>query len=394
MTRRAADDLGGDLRVLELGGGWFTEKAGGLERVFSGLLEHLPSVGVDAHGLVVGSEAVGHASRGRAQGFARADAPLPVRWFGARNAVREHFRHTPTDLVSAHFALYAFPVLDLVRGYPLVVHFHGPWALESAAEASSGLGVRLKRGLEQAVYRRTARFIVLSEAFKIVLQDVYGVPSALIDVVPGGVDTAAYATGLSVAEARAALRWPTDRRVLLTVRRLVKRQGLENLVAAVGRLRRAHPDLLLLIAGTGPLRPVLEEQIAALGLAAHVRLLGFVPDDQLALTYAAADLSVVPTVAHEGFGLITVESLAAGTPVLVTPVGGLPEVVAGLSPELVFAGSDLPSLVAGLDGALTGALPLPDRAACSRYAQENYDYRAVARRTRAVYERTLAERSR
>ena len=67
---------------------------------------------------------------------------------------------------------------------------------------------------------------------------------------------------------------------------------------------------------------------------------------QLPLAYRAADLTVVPTVALEGFGLIAVESLAAGTPVLVTPVGGLPEVVAALSPALVLAA--------------TGSAPLAD----------------------------------
>ena len=89
----------------------------------------------------------------------------------------------------------------------------------------------------------------------------------------------------------------------------------------------------------------------------------------------------MPTVAHEGFGLITVESLAAGTPVLVTPVGGLPEVVAGLSPDLILRGSEVPDLVAGLDGALSGTLTLPSREACQQYAQEGFDYRTVAERT-------------
>ena len=383
------------INVLELGGGWFTEKAGGLERVFSGLLEHLPAFAVDADGLVVGTEAVEQSSGGRARSFARADAPLPVRWFGARNAVRERLRHAPTDLVAAHFAFYAFPVLDLVRGYPLVVHFHGPWALESAAETASQpgvrLGVELKQRLEKIVYRRATRFIVLSRAFKTVLHEAYDVPEAHIEIVPGGVDTAAYATGLSAREARVVLGWPADRRVLLSVRRLVHRQGLENLIAATAELRRVYPDVLLFIAGTGPLKEGLEAQIAALELGEHVKLLGFVPDDKLALTYTAADLTVVPTVAHEGFGLITVESLAAGTPVLVTPVGGLPEVVAGLSPDLILPGSDRANLTQGLAAALSGVLRLPDRAACRQYARENYDYRTVAERTQAVYRRVLAE---
>ncbi len=384
-----------EIRVIELGTGWFAEKPGGLERVFYGLLTHLGAFGVRARGLVVGSAAVEKLSDGRARGFAPADAPLLVRWLRLRRALRAQLTKSPADLISAHFALYAFPVLDIIRHVPLVVHFHGSWALESEVEASRGLAsrlsVRLKWTVERLVYRRAARFIVLSQAFKTVLHETYKVPEARIDIIPGGIDTAAYATGLSVAEARAALGWPMDRKVILAVRRLVKRQGLENLIAAVAELRAEHPDVLVYIAGTGPLKETLEAQVKASGLSGHVRLLGFVPDDKLALTYAAADFSVVPTVAHEGFGLITVESLAAGTPVLVTPVGGLPEVVVGLSKDLILTGSDRQSLVAGIGKVLSGSLTLPSRAACQRYAQAGFDYRTVAARTSEVYQEVVAE---
>jgi glycosyltransferase involved in cell wall biosynthesis len=108
-------------------------------------------------------------------------------------------------------------------------------------------------------------------------------------------------------------------------------------------VRRIHPEVLLLIAGKGPLHDALSARIEDLGLQRHVRLLGYVPDADLALAYRAADLSVVPTVALEGFGLITVESLAAGTPVLVTPVGGLPETVQALAPNLILPAATDPS---------------------------------------------------
>ena len=66
---------------------------------------------------------------------------------------------------------------------------------------------------------------------------------------------------------------------------------------------------------------------------------------------------MVPTVALEGFGLITVESLSAGTPVLVTPVGGLPEAVAGLSQDLVLPSTGANAIADGIDGALSGRHP-------------------------------------
>jgi glycosyltransferase involved in cell wall biosynthesis len=125
--------------------------------------------------------------------------------------------------------------------------------------------------------------------------------------------------------------------------------------------------------------------VRALGLEQHVRFTGFVPEDVLPLLYRAADLSVVPTVALEGFGLTTLESLAAGTPVLVTPIGGLPEAVCGLSPDLVLDGSGSGPLADGLTAALRGTVCLPDADACRAHVRAHHDWPVVAARVRDVY---------
>ncbi len=93
----------------------------------------------------------------------------------------------------------------------------------------------------------------------------------------------------------------------------------------------------------------------------------------------------MPTVALEGFGLITVESLASGTPVLVTPVGGLPEAVAGLSRDLVLPATGAAAIAEGLGAALDGSLKLPDADACRAYARDNFDNSVIAKRVASVY---------
>jgi glycosyltransferase involved in cell wall biosynthesis len=145
----------------------------------------------------------------------------------------------------------------------------------------------------------------------------------------------------------------------------------------------------VLIAGRGPIEAELRRQIDELGLADHVRLLGFVPDDELPRAYRAATITVVPTVALEGFGLVVAESFAAGTPCLVTPVGGLPEAVQGLSTQLVLKDTGPTAIADGLAAALTGALPLPDARACLAYARTNYDWPVIAERIRLVYEEAM-----
>ena len=376
-----------NIRTLQVGMNWFPEQPGnGLDRVFHALAEHLPGAGVDVCGLVVGSEEVKRSTDGRVEAFASGDVPLPKRLYGVRQSLRRGDLLAQTDIVAAHFALYALPVLDLVRDSPFVVHFHGPWAGESRAEGEANFKVKAKSIIEGRVYRRADRFVVLSEAFRDVLMQRYKVCGEKVKIVPGGVDVDRFDTGVSRQQAREQLGWPADRPITLSVRRLVRRVGLENLVTAMKQVRRQVPEALLLIAGKGPLRSELEARIEAAGLNQNVQLLGFVPDDDLPLAYRAADVSVVPTVSLEGFGLIAAESLAAGTPVLVTPVGGLPEVVQGLDEKLVLPSTDPAELADHLAAALTGNKPLPDAAACQAYAQSRFAWPVIARQVRSVYE--------
>lgn len=377
------------MQVLQLGSGWFAEAPGGLERVYEALCRYLPGEGVACWGVVMGSQAVVQATDGKLVAAARPEVPFWQRWQGVRRAVRQLCRNTSFDLAAAHFAFYTFPVLDLLSKMPLVVHFHGPWAWEGREEARGGVQVAVKAWLERRVYRQAARCIVLSEAFGRELVRRYGVSPARIRVVPGGVEADRFAVALSRREARDVLSWPTDRPIVLSVRRLARRMGLERLITAMAEVRRHVPEVLLLIAGWGPLARALQAQIDALGLQQHVRLLGFVPDDQLPLAYRAADVTVVPTVALEGFGLITLESLAAGTPVLVTPVGGLPEAVQGLSDALVLEDITPKALARGLVEGLTAQRPLPSAQACQAYVRTHFDWPVIARKVKGVYEEVL-----
>ncbi|GJG86383.1 hypothetical protein tb265_15640 [Gemmatimonadetes bacterium T265] len=377
------------IETMQIGMGWFGEEAGGLNRYYHGLTASLPDVGVRVRGVVAGSDAVVQTSGGAVEAMAPQTAPLRERWRRTRDAVRQFVADPTRKLVVSHFALYTYPALGLLRGRPLVVHFHGPWALESEVEGAGWASVRTKHRFETAVYRTASRCVVLSRAFERVLHERYGVPRDRIRVVPGAVDVDRFATGASRGEARRRLGWPADQPIVLAVRRLARRMGLEDLVDAVPEIRRRVPDVLVLIAGKGAIAGELQRRIDGLGVQDSVRMLGFVADEDLPLAYRAATVSVVPTVALEGFGLIVAESLAAGTPALVTPVGSLPEVVEGLSRDLVLGATGPAAIADGIGRALDGTLPLPDAAACERFARERYSWPVVAAQIRAVYEEAL-----
>ena len=350
------------------------------------LADHLPHFGVSVEGRVEAPADV--ASRTSGSFRPLASGGFVVRALRNRRLLLDELARKP-DIVASHFALTVAPVLDKLRAQRFVVHFHGPWAAESRVQGATQTAVRAKYELERAVYRRADRLITLSEAFAEVLRRDYGIAPDKIRIVPGAVDLRRFHPPSSKDVPRAELHWPTDRRILLTVRRLVPRMGLDSLLRALALVRHEYPELLLCMAGKGPMLETLQQLTRELDLAEHVRFLGFVPEEQLASLYQAADLNVVPTLALEGFGLVAAEALAAGTPSLVSPVGGLPEVVGDLSPNLVFRSTSPEHIAEGLRAALSGSSPLPDAAQCRAFAEQRFSADLMAERTAAVYRELL-----
>lgn len=370
------------MKSLQIGMHWFPQGGGGADRYVHGLVGALQARELSCDTVV----------------FGQPDAEISHVQFLANRGLLHRLRdlrrvicHSDADVVVSHFGLYALPGLDVLRRRPFVVQFHGPWAAESAAEGASPLVVRAKHLVESSVYAAADRFITLSEAFADVLIRSYQVNPKTVRVIPGGVDTSAFASAPDRATSRAALGWPAHRRIVLCVRRLQRRMGIEMLIEAAGILRTNFPDLLVLIAGRGSEQAMLARRIEDAGLQDLVRLIGFVPDADLPMAYAAADCTVMPSVALEGFGLAAVESLAAGTPCLGTPVGGLPELLSGLDARLVFANPSADAIAGGLDDWLSDADPLSCQQ-CRDYAIERFDWQVVLPKILDVYEEAVCDR--
>ena len=118
---------------------------------------------------------------------------------------------------------------------------------------------------------------------------------------------------------------------LLTVARLDFHKGIDTVIRALPAIRAAFPSARYAVAGIGSRRGSLEALVSELGLGDAVRLLGFVPDDELPSLYNAADLFVLASRRYdllvEGFGIAIVEASASGLPVIASRSGGIPEAV-------------------------------------------------------------------
>ncbi|KAF3884501.1 MULTISPECIES: glycosyltransferase family 4 protein [Nostocales] len=372
--------------ILCVGVGWFPKTPGGLERYIYDLTHELAANQDQVELCGVGLPENEPNSPVKLTNLASPEMPIWKRFLSIRNTFKKT-RCAKPDAINLHFALYSVPILDLLpKEVPITFNFHGPWAYESKEEVTEqNLSVFLKAYfVEQRTYNHCDRFIVLSKAFGNILHQQYKIPWHKIHIIPGGVDVARFQPNLSKQEARNKLGWPVDRPILFTSRRLVNRVGLDKLLLALAEIQPRIPDVWLAIAGRGPLQETLQRQADELGLHDRVRFLGYLPDPDLPVAYQAADFSVMPSQSFEGFGLAVVESLACGTPVVVTPIGGMPEIIEPFSPDLITSSPETSAIAEKLEHALLGKVQAPSREACRQYAVANFDWHKIALDVRSV----------
>jgi glycosyltransferase involved in cell wall biosynthesis len=369
------------LSMLQIGLIASPSQTSGSDRYYFELLVHLQALGDRVRGVVLGDPSAVEHGTVDVKSFAPEGSRALRRWSGLRQVVPRLI--SDSRVIVSHFAAHTFPVLDKLGRRPLIVHFHNPWLLEGRAAGASRATLALRWLQERAVYDRAAMFVVLSESNASVLESSYGISRSRIRVVPGGTDLTRFTPAGTRAEARARLGWPTDRPTVTIVARLVRAKGVDRAIEAMREIRRQVGDVQLAIVGAGPEEAALRELVHALELDQAVHFAGF-QREAVADAYRAADLVLVPSIAFESFGLVAVEALACGTPVLVTPLLGLPEVVRPLDTCLILDGMQPEHIASKVSDALTGRLTLPEPSACVEYARR-FDWQSVSAVIHNIY---------
>ncbi len=147
---------------------------------------------------------------------------------------------------------------------------------------------RPRCGVEGLVVNR-ARLVLVFSQFMQELEAAHSPVLERLIQLNGAVDIDRFHPDISVERSREFLDWPVDATILLTVRNLEPRMGIENLLNAVASL--GGEELILYVVGRGSMREELENLARARGISARTRFLGYVPDDGLPVMYRAADLS-------------------------------------------------------------------------------------------------------
>jgi glycosyltransferase involved in cell wall biosynthesis len=245
----------------------------------------------------------------------------PSLWLEMMRLVRAH------DLVLAHSHLFLTSAAavtaahtvgkpSLVLQHNTYIEYSWPWSLlEDAADQSLG----------RWVLTMTDRRLAVSDAAARYVEQIAPGPTS---VVRNGVDTRRFrpTRGLQEREAlRAGLDLEPRSFVVFTVRRLSFKNGVDTLLEAALQLRDVR-DLRIVIAGAGPDRAAVERFVARHRLTS-VRVLGFVPDDELVDWYRASDLFILPSKSGEGMPMVVLEAFASALPVVATRTGGQVEMI-------------------------------------------------------------------
>jgi glycosyltransferase involved in cell wall biosynthesis len=295
------------------------------------------------------------------------------------------------DLLCTHQSLVGLgPLLSShFRQIPLIHYFHSPWYEEFLVKkqfdrAKSGLRNKimafLMRRIEKRILFKATKVIVLSEYMRERALEIHNYPADRVVKIPGGVDLDRYnmRTGGKGA-AKEATKLPSNRTVFLTVRNLVPRMGLETLIESFSQSSVLREKGLLLIGGRGFLEETLKAQVESANLQDAVRFLGYIAEKDLPLFYQASDFFVLPTRELEGFGLVNLEAMASGTPVLGTPVGGIPEVIGLFDKRLIFDGTGWQNMRNKLEEVIERPSSFRfDPQDCRDFVEKNFSWKKAA----------------
>jgi glycosyltransferase involved in cell wall biosynthesis len=301
-------------------------------------------------------------------------------YWGIRDLINRVYCEFPFDVIHAHVALPdGFAAMRLKEKYhrPLVVTIHG-----QDLQVTLYRNARCKRALVN-VFEQADKVIVVSTKLKRIAQAEIGYAEKIVVINNG------------IAPEKLGLRnrltsSGTDHKTILSVSNLVASKGIDLNLIAISKLIEKHPKLKYVIIGDGPEKKNLRKLASSLGLANSVEFLGRLPHDKVMQWMAQADVFSLPSW-REGFGVVYLEAMAHGKPVIACRGEGIEDVVKDGETGLLVIPKDVDNLVEALSFLLSHpkeAQAMGERA--RKLVLENYTWEKNAERTIEVYREVLS----
>ncbi len=301
------------------------------------------------------------------------------------------------DVIHAHDWLVAYAAKTLKNSYdiPIVATIH---ATESGR--NSGIHDETQRYINDTEWMLTyeaTEVIVNSNYMKRELQSLFGLPFEKINVVPNGINITMFNGVERDYEFRRQYALDHEK-IILFMGRLVYEKGVQHLISAMPKILAGYHDAKLVIAGKGGMIDELKAQVDSMGIGNKVYFTGYMDAKQVCKMYKCADVSVFPST-YEPFGIVALEAMLSGTPVVVSDIGGLNEIVQhGENGMKSYAGN--PNSIADSILALLYNAQLSQEVVkkAKNMVKNDYNWAKIAQDTHFTYQKaicqTMAERQR
>lgn len=293
-------------------------------------------------------------------------------------AIKDHGRPWRPDVVHAHDWLVAHPAIALAEFFdvPLVSTIHATEAGRHSGRVAGRIS-RQVHAVESWLVRESDSLITCSASMREEITELFGPGLPEMRVIRNGIE---------------ARRWPFARRRtragparLLYLGRLEYEKGVHDAIAALPRIRRAHPGTTLTIAGDGTQLDWLIDQTRKHKVRKAVCFVGRLDHDGLVDMLHTADAAVLPS-HYEPFGIVALEAAATGTPLVTSTAGGLGEAVIDGVTGMSFRPRDVAALAAAVRAVLDDPVAAQQRAVAARdRLTADFDWNTVAAETSQVY---------
>jgi glycosyltransferase involved in cell wall biosynthesis len=302
-----------------------------------------------------------------------------------RRAVRHVLAARGTELIHIHgVSNNAGFARDASRnlGLPLVVTLHGELTMDTTGvyDRSPGLRRLLRTLLEEADAITACSQHTLEEAERFCHLDLGERGS----VIPNGVDLRSF------QPAPAPFAHP--RPYILSLGRLVREKGIDVLIEAYSRLGCRRTGVDLIIAGEGPEEASLKELARQLEISENVIFVGRADRQMVAQLFCGAEVFVLAS-RHEPFGIVNLEAMAAGTPIVATSVGGVPELLADGRYGVLVPPEDSEALSTAISDLLSSTDRVASLVAAGRERVTTFTWSHVTDQYHLIYDQALARRT-
>jgi glycogen(starch) synthase len=244
-------------------------------------------------------------------------------------------------------------------------------------------------GIEWWTTYEANKIIVTSASMKAEIQGHFHLPPEKIEIVPNGIDTKRYNASVDQSAIKGRYGVHPDEKLVLCVGRLVPQKGIEYLIRAVSRIAERYPEAKFIIVGEGWLRGHLEYIARSTGYQWKITFTGWIPDQELVALLNSADALVVPSI-YEPFGIVALEGMAAGVPVVASDVGGLAEIVEHEHTGILAYSRSPESIAWAVGRVLSDPNHSKEMAQnAQQMVQKTYSWEAIAIRTTKIYKEVV-----